>query len=315
MKWLYLPLTYRVLGPVHIGYRSVGIIDRTRYYVPAKNLWAAVTANLTPQLHPNPQANDYQTVGKLVQQHLRFSYFFLAARSVEKPLTTLKFYLPQYQQGLTIYCEYPDGDEVDIKALFVSSYVSTALDYSHHAAAANLLHEIEYLQPHVQIRDDCCETHLVGGVWVALGANPSGVEIQKQEGKILVNGLPALDLLTVGGERGYGFGRLELTTNHTDHLKLGIWEIQERDPTGLCIKPPERSARILAHVKYEIGKDYDGILEPIVGRDWDTRKGAGRLLSGGGVYVAPGGCCPSSSTYAVDGWGFWVARLDSPGGL
>ncbi|MGA9351880.1 MAG: hypothetical protein WBW48_24175 [Anaerolineae bacterium] len=306
MAWRYLSLTYRVLSPIHIGYRSVGIIDRTRYYVPAKNFWAAMTASLTPQLHPKPRANDYRAVGELVQRRLHFTYFFLAARPGERPLATLKCYLPEYRKGRTVYLEHHGKREADVEAIFVNSYVSTALDHGRQAAAERLLHEIEHLQPHARIEGDCWETHLVGGVWIAPGSDQSGVEIRLEDETLLIKNLPILDRLTIGGERGYGFGRLQLTEDHTDYLGLRSWEAQEGGPSGLLIVPPERSATVLAHVKHEAGKHYEGLLEPVVGREWDADKGAGRLLARGTVYIAPGGRCPASA-YAVDGWGFWIA--------
>lgn len=306
MAWKYLPLAYRVLSPIHIGYRSVGIINRTRYYVPAKNFWAAVTASLTTRLHRAPRADDYRAVGELVQRCLRFTYFFLAARPAEKPLTALKCYLPEYRRGRTVYLEQPDKQEVDVEAIFVGSYVSTALDPGRHAVAERLLHEIEYLQPHVRIGGDCWETHLVGGAWIALGTDSKGMQIRLEGEMVLIKDLPILDRLTVGGERGYGFGRLQLTEDHTDYLGLGSWEARGGGPTGLFILPPGRSATILAHVKYEPGKYYEGLLEPVVGREWDANRGAGRLLAGGTVYIAPGGRCPASA-YAVDDQGFWSA--------
>lgn len=306
MAWQYLPLIYRVLSPIHIGYRSIGIIDRTRYYVPAKNFWAAVTASLTPQLYSPPRAIDYRTVGELVQRHLRFTYFFPAARLAEKPSADLRFYLPEYREGHTVYLEYPDKQEADVEAIFVSSYISTGLDHDRHAAADRLLHEVEYLQPYAWIQDNCWETYLVGGVWVAPGADPIGVEVRKEGKNVLVNNQPAFDRLTVGGERGYGFGRLELSEDNTDCLGLGNWEVQGDGPTDLLVVPPERTMTILAHVKYESGRDYEGLLEPVVGREWDAARGAGRLLSQGIVCVAPGGRYPASA-YAVEGQGLWSA--------
>lgn len=304
MAWQYLPLTYRVLSPIHIGNRSVGIIDRTRYYVPAKNFWAAVTASLTTRLYRAQHADDYQAVGELVQQRLRFTYFFPAARPAERPSAGLWFYLPEYREGHTVYLEYPGKQEVDVEAIFVSSYVSTALDPGRHAAAERLLHEIEYLQPHARIEGDCWETHLVGGVWIALGADPSGMEIRLEGETVLIKGLSILDRLTIGGERGYGFGRLQLTEDHADYLGLRGWDVQEGGPTGLFVVPPDRSVPILAHVKYERGQVYEGLLEPVVGREWDVDKGSGRFMAQGIVCVAPGGQCPASA-YGVEGRGLW----------
>jgi hypothetical protein len=223
-------------------------------------------------------------------------------------LAILKWYLPKYQKDRTVYLEHPGKQEADVEAIFVSSYVSTTLDAGRHDAADRLLHEIEHLQPHAQIAGDCWETHLVGGVWIALGGDPSGIETRLEGEAVLIKGLPILDRLTIGGERGYGFGRLQLTEDHIDYLGLRSWEAQEGGPNGPLLVPPERSAGILAHAKYKPGKYYEGVLEPVVGREWDANKGAGRSLAGGIVYVSPGGRCPASA-YDVDGKGFWIAKL------
>jgi hypothetical protein len=167
-----------------------------------------------------------------------------------------------------------------------------------------MLHEIEYIQPHACYGGKCLDTYLVGGLWVnpGIGASLDGARV---EGKtVLMNGIPILEKPTVGGESGYGFGRLELTEDKTDCLGLSGWKAQEGGSTGLCIIPPDQTAPILAHVRYEPGQRYEGVLEPIVGREWDTDKGAGRFIAQGIVCIAPGGRC-FSKAYEIDNRGFW----------
>lgn len=316
MTWQYLPLIYRVLSPIHIGYRSVGIVDRTRYYVLAKNFWAAATAGMTTKQYDRPKAVDYRTVGNLIQKHLRFTYFYLAIHSPENTSTNLRFFLPEYRNKGTVYLEYPKREskdfEVNIEPIFIGSYISAGLDYNRNAAMDAMLHEVEYLKPHVIFQGECFDTYLVGGVWV----NPETAE--KDEGirikgsKVLKRDISVLDKLTVGGERGYGFGRLELTENRTDCLGLSRWEVQEGSQNSLFIIPPNQTTSILAHVKYEPRQNYEGLLEPIVGREWNAERGAGRSIANGTVCIAPGGRCVAKA-YEIESQGFW--RVAKPSEL
>ena len=38
MTWHCFRLTYELRSPLHIGYHKVGNVQRTRYYIPARNL-------------------------------------------------------------------------------------------------------------------------------------------------------------------------------------------------------------------------------------------------------------------------------------
>lgn len=308
MTWKYLPLIYRVLSPMHIGFRSVGIIDRTRYYVPAKNFWAAVTSSLTSKLCSCPKASDYRFVGDAIQMHLRFTYFYLATMSSKNTSSSLRFYLPEYKRRRTRYLKNPKREqeyiEANIESLFIGSYISTSLDYARYAAMDTMLHEIEFIKPHVLDHGEVLDTYLVGGVWVNSGNDKGRAYVQIDESNVLIDGISILDQLAVGGERGYGFGRIEVTDVRTDCLGFGSWETEEEDKGGLTVVPPDQQISIPAHVKYETGQKYEGLLEPIVGREWDEKKGAGRSIAKGIVCLAPGGRCNASS-YEIDGRGFW----------
>lgn len=314
MAWKYLPLIYHILSPIHIGFRSVGIIDRTHYYVPAKNLWAAVTSNLTSKLHSCPKAINYRSIGDLIQTHLRFTYFYLATMSARDASSSLRFYLPEYRGRHTVYLKNPKGEneciEANVESLFISSYISTGLDYARNAAMEAMLHEVEFIKPHVLDHGEIKDTHLVGGVWANLGNDTEDFHVQIEGSNVLINGMSILDKLTVGGERGYGFGRIELTDVEIDCLGLGDWEAKQDGKGNLTVVPPNNQISIPAHVKYEIGQRYEGLLEPIVGREWDDKKGAGRSIAKGIVCLAPGGRCDASS-YKIDGRGFWGANRNA----
>ena len=60
-NWYKIPLKYKLLSPLYIGYRNLGMIDITRYYVPSRNFWGTVTKQLTENyfFKDNYNSNNY----------------------------------------------------------------------------------------------------------------------------------------------------------------------------------------------------------------------------------------------------------------
>ena len=46
MTWTVYRVTWRLLAPMHIGWRKLGNMQQTRPYVTGRNLWGAFTARL-----------------------------------------------------------------------------------------------------------------------------------------------------------------------------------------------------------------------------------------------------------------------------
>ena len=82
MDWQPYRLVYQAKSPIHIGYRTLGFIQRTRYYIPGRALWGAITANLTRAYGSYEQ---YGPVGEDVKSSILFSYFYPAPEP-DKPL-------------------------------------------------------------------------------------------------------------------------------------------------------------------------------------------------------------------------------------
>src|SRR5213082_2804295 len=72
MTWTAYRIVFRLLSPMHIGWRKVGNLQQTRPYVLGRSLWGALTARLTRI----SGSNDYSEIGEQVDQQLAFTYFY-----------------------------------------------------------------------------------------------------------------------------------------------------------------------------------------------------------------------------------------------
>jgi hypothetical protein len=194
MVWTAYQVTFRLLSPMHIGWRRVGNLQQTRPYVTGRNLWGALTERLVCE---NGRSN-YTETGKQVDEQLAFSYFYPSAACDTVTL-------------------WPWGDTWDEFAwAFLDSYASTALEQEQgRSAAEGSLHETEYIAPYTRAlsaRSIAAGTpvYLVGYIFVSGGCQ--------------LGWRAALDRLQIGGERGYGWGRLSLKS---------CQEVQNRSFFGL----------------------------------------------------------------------------------
>src|SRR5712692_8407277 len=72
MTWVTYQVTFRLLSPMHIGWRKLGNLQQTRPYVTGRSLWGALTARITRELG----SSDYEKIGKQADQQLAFTYFY-----------------------------------------------------------------------------------------------------------------------------------------------------------------------------------------------------------------------------------------------
>lgn len=178
MTWQKYTLLFRLLAPLHIGWRKAGNLMQTRRYVPGKNVWAALTARLTRTAGRGADGPAYGEIGQQVQDHFRFTYLY-----------------PSLYTGDRYQTHHPwSDDEFDYR--FLDSYASTALDYEHHSAAEGLLHETEFIAPFAR----CGRPVFLRG----------GLYVRTELPEALRPWPEALAQLQLGGERGYGWGRTRL---------------------------------------------------------------------------------------------------------
>lgn len=278
MSWQTYPLTFRLLNPLHVGYRKVGNLQQTRGYVTGKMLWAALTARLTRDVLPAAAGADYARIGATVNDQFRFSYLY-PAFDLAGPVC------------------HPWADEATFAYRFLDSYASTALDYDRQSAAEGLLHEVEFICPHARplADEEPPQVYLSGRLYVR-------EELDAELGAWKI----ALSRLQIGGERGYGWGRLELLSDLSAPQETGL-------PTPL-VRLGEGET-IMAHALAASTADrlavagVQGPVEPLVGweRDNRTDRAADKpwRISEALICYAPGSVVTADAVFAIGPDGIW----------
>lgn len=293
MAWHSYQLTYRLLTPLHVGYRRLGNIQRTRYYLPGRNLWGAIAARLTRACYTRPRPADYLAVGDYVRGHVIASYFYPKLADGEPCY-------PRLEQGNWHYGNLPAAD---FEARFIGSFSSTALTASTWTAEEATLHEIEFIAPKVQTdRPPARPVYLQGYLYLDQDRSTAPPPLQDLDDTTILDHLTEL---FVGGERGYGFGRM---VRHGE--SAGRKVIADPQP-----RPCDLDGNTLrAHLRVQQAGQaiIQGPLEPLVGREWangrrgGVRRGAGQDVSEAIVAWAPGGAIEGDiPSLAVTAFGIW----------
>lgn len=276
MTWKAYQVSFRLLSPMHVGWRKLGNLQQTRPYVAGRSIWGALTARLTRE----NGSNDYESTGKAVDEQLAFTYFY---PSTQKEKDALWPWL---------------GDEWDTFAwTFLGSYASTALEGGHNAEAGSL-HETEFIAPHTRSilnPDGTYETKLVFLV---------GYIFAKDDCTLLWEN--ALSKLQFGGERGYGLGRVQLVQS---------LPLSPLSPSDQCfnyqldylgnhpaLTIPEGKP-LLAHTVAE-NVQCDGTIEPLVGRE-TKNTGFGNEHSKAEICWLPGSKVKETQSFEIRAKGIW----------
>jgi len=285
MSYTIYQIILRLHSPLHIGYREVGYLRRTRSYVSGRALRGALVNRVgrNQNIRGEEPGDPFRAVSKTFAQYLTFTYFYPALKVKDK-----------------WEAQFPWEDEAGFRRRFLSSYVSTALTYPQQTAAEGLLHEIEFISPHTL--DTGEPVYLMGYVFVQ-------EERLKREKYDWVGAMRRLQL---GGERGYGWGDARLAREPaqvTDRLfGLHVEEAVKTDEKWPILTLKENEA-VLAHT-FAPNAGLSGPLEPMVGREWradnnDSRKHIGQHLAYNGVCFAPGSQTLQASEFILEEGGYW----------
>lgn len=283
MSWTAYRVVFRLLTPMHIGAAKLGNLQTTRQYVHGKALWGALTARLTRDC---PElGGDYAAIGRRVNDELAFSYFY-----------------PTVGEAVDLW-PWDDPDEFAWR--YLNSYAATALDYGRNAAEEGSLHETEYIAPTTR---DGRPVYLVGYIF--------------ERGGCTLAWPTALGRLQLGGERGYGWGRVALESQKDWDIGqpvFGQWAVRKNTwpPT---LQPALQETRILAH---SLAADLDegtvrraltgisGPVEPLVGRETVAGDRFGMQVSPARICYAPGSRVTDSNFVCRIGpYGIWEAGAD-----
>lgn len=284
MAWSMYKVTYELHSPLHIGYHKVGKVQRTRYYIPARNLWGAVTEALTrrgfaTEVLKTARPDDYAAVGDWVKAHCAFGYWFLRENGQDLA--------PRYDGGALQYGPYTAAD---FERRYLDAHVTTALDAATTSAADGTLHEVEFIAPYTS---DGTRTQIGGLVFLDDEAQR---HLNTEE-----NWRAWMGALQVGGERRYGFGQLRLRKFGHAQAEARGWNLAGTRPVISLEACQSLQAHTLAS-----GVRAKGVIEPLVGREThgDSRS-FGKHLTPARMCWAPGAVLQAEARFALQPDGIW----------
>lgn len=282
MTWCLYQVIFRLHSSIHIGCGKVGNLQRTRPYVTGRVLWGALTMRLMRDLASNRgpviDSRDYQRVGQQVHQSLAFTYFYPATKA-EEGYRVAWFWQDNFRQN------------------FLSSYSGTALSYSNQSAAVGMLHEIEFISPKTVDRGE--PVFLVGYVF------------ERDDNRL--GWQAACRRLQIGGERGYGWGNIELIElcEPEDNQLFGgaaFFNGGSDRPVIRLLVTEGMPGRLLAHALAE-NLPAAGDIEPLVGREWRSdaprHRYTGQYVVFNGICFAPGSTVNRELDFQVGPFGVW----------
>lgn len=270
MVWKAYLVSFRLLSPMHIGWRKLGNLQQTRPYVTGRNLWGALTARLTRELG----GSNYQEIGEQIDTQLAFTYFYPSKQPEEVSL-------------------WPWGEKRDEFAwAFLGSYASTALEDSHSAEPGSL-HETEFIA--VRTRD-AQQVYMVGYIF--------------EKSDCQLDWKSALGKLQLGGERGYGWGRVEGKWKEVKDNRCFDYDLDCEGDYPLLTASEE--VQLLAHLRAS-DIPMEGIIEPLVGRETETNTGSfGKTLSKAEICWTPGSKVIMDGKFLIKKRGIWEFKLGTP---
>ncbi len=134
--WLCYQLVFRAESDVCLGFDRLGFVQRTRYFIPAHNFWAAATVALAHGSDMN-----YGKAGTEAEKNLRFTPFYVWRNS--------EFV-------------FPWNDPAKFERTYVGARTRATIESSTATAAEGGLFELEYLIS----RPDGEQLSLSGYAWV-----------------------------------------------------------------------------------------------------------------------------------------------------
>jgi len=296
MSWQVYEWKFRLKSPLHIGFHKIMHFFRTRPYVPGKLLWGTLTAKLTPMIG----INDYQKTGMFLKKAFRFGYLY--------PYVEGKLYIPLYtEEGL----KFGDLKQNDFEEKFISSLASAAIDAESLTAEEGMLHEVEYINPYTT--DDGKPVYLKGLLWLReFEENDIRLSRNNDELIIIYNKIsfnfkdPLSNRFQIGGERKYGFGLVELKEfNKISSNEFNEWSGKwDEEDEEVCISINSDNP-IWSHLLYSNNISIKGNIEPLVGREWEAEKGAGRKLISHGLFWTPGSVLCEDRRFKITEFGFF----------
>lgn len=314
--WICYKAYLEAKAPIHIGYGAkLGIVDRTRYYIPAKNIWGALTNLITRSVIENYDPRLYEEIGKSINENIKFSYFYPIKYDKENGKIKVQQVLaPCYgETGLRFgNCKNEKAISLEeFERIFISSFVSTAIDKTSKSAEEGSLHEVEFVKDKIKI-GKVMPTIFMGYIFIKEDETLK-IKLRKREVEISftdsieVNGV-RLEEIWIGGERNYGFGRVKILLEKFNHEEIDLFNsgmIAITSGEDVLIRSEGDIGIALSHIKVKEGiKFIRGDIEPLIGREW-SEKGSGQRVSAAKICIAPGSQFICNTKIVIGNYGIW----------
>jgi len=281
MSFVHYRIVLRLLTPLHIGKRKYRNLMETREYVPGRTLWGALTARITRDYFCG-NSDNYKNIGDFFIQNFRFGYLW--------PSLDAK----------TPYFPWEHGD---FDYFFKFGYMGQPIDYDRKSTEEGQLHEVEFIGPKTRKGG---QVYLIGDLWIKDTVCSKG---EKGEIKITVNSKEVplrniFDALQLGGERGYGWGRVKCEEFEEYPSNGTIYNADANTSGNEVILEFKEDSLLPAHAlaadwtteNGAISKEISGPIEPLTGYEF---KGGWNLVSPPICYVP--GCKITSEMKAKVG--------------
>ncbi len=283
MTWTAYQVSFRLLSPMHIGWRKLGNLQQTRPYLTGRNLWGALTARLTRE----SGGSNYVGIGKQVDDQLAFTYFYPYA--LPKEDSTWSW--PDQWNDFA----WPWSDWDKFAWTFLGSYASTALANGRNAEAGSL-HETEFIAPCTR---EGKQVYLVGYIFETVG-------LQNDQKNPLSKWQSVLERIQLGGERGYGWGRVHCVECKAINNKECFdyeWLPNNNRPQFRALS----DTQLLAHTYAEMDtvSNREVTIEPLVGRETKGYTNFGKDISQAAICWVPGGKVTQGETFQIQPKGIW----------
>ncbi len=315
--WACYKVYLEAKAPIHIGYGAkLGIVDRTRYYIPAKNVWGALTNLIVKSVMENYNPEIYQEVGESLNKNIKFSYFYPTKyEKANEEIKILQVFAPCYTEEGLKFGVHKDKEKISLERferVFISSFVSTAIDKTSKSAEEGSLHEIEFIRDKIESETGIKPTVFVGYFFVR--DEPLKIKVGEKEveislaNSIEVNGVK-LNEMWVGGERNYGFGRVNVFLERFSNEEVDLFSsgmIVDTTKEQLTIRG-EEYITALSHINIEnLGvKLIKGDIEPLIGREWSERGSGQKISQTARICVSPGSQFICDREISIGNFGIW----------
>lgn len=283
MAWSLYRWVWRLESPLYVGMAPAGMLNRTRLYVPARTVWAALTAEIARS--KSTYFPDYQKIGVQLKQEIRLSYLYPAEQVDDQ----WKAWLPCYEEGEGLVWKREDGvkpqEHWEFRTRLLSTRPGTAIVPQSDTAQDGSLRESELVGPYWRGDWGARPVGLVGYVFVQ-----SGNAVAK-EPHYCWNPIT----LWCGGDTRYGLGRMRrVECKEATNLFGCQVGLDEAHPVV------QDCNRVLAHVP-DSSIQMKGEYELLVG--WDGEK----LESGADIYWQPGTVATQALRWKILDNGYWQA--------